>query len=319
MTGQSEPKRPLVSVIMPTYNHERYIAQALEGALMQDIGSMEILVGDDASSDRTRDILKAYAARYPKTIRLFLNERNVGGSRNACRLLSEARGMYLAACDGDDYWTDPHKLSTQVRFLEAHPELVGCAHYCIMVDEEGVPWRRQRLRWVHYKERFSLEDFQGMFLPGQPSTFLRRNVIPDIEDLSLVYQLHPQIGDRTLMCLFLLKGDFGLIHRYMGCYRVKRRDRNTVTQIAYRDKVHGWAMDYDMIKAYETLCRHYGREAVFTKGKGMIFVKACAWYILKRNKGARQLAEKIWKESEQRMQMLREAGVCIGRSLTEEF
>jgi len=136
-------KTPLVSVVMPTYNHEPYIAQAIEGALMQKTNfPYEVLIGEDDSSDGTREICKRYAEEYPDKIRLFLNDRkNViyingqpTGRWNFINLLKNSKGKYIAICEGDDYWTDPYKLQKQVDFLEANPKYVmvhsdGDYHY----------------------------------------------------------------------------------------------------------------------------------------------------------------------------------------------
>ena len=129
-------KAPLVSVNIITYNHEPYIAQAIEGALMQKTNfPYEVLIGEDDSSDGTREICKEYAARYPAKIRLFLNDRkNViyingrpTGRWNFVNLLRNARGQYMAICEGDDYWIDPYKLQKQVDFLEKNKDY-GIVH-----------------------------------------------------------------------------------------------------------------------------------------------------------------------------------------------
>lgn len=124
-------KQPLVSISIITYNQAEYISQAIEGALMQKTNfDYEILIGEDDSSDGTREICKKYAAKHPDKIRLFLNKRkNViyvsgypTGRRNMINNLKNARGKYIAFCEGDDYWTDSYKLQKQVDFLEANPD-----------------------------------------------------------------------------------------------------------------------------------------------------------------------------------------------------
>ena len=88
-----ENKRPMVSVIVLTYNHEKYIKEALDSILMQKVNfDYEILIGDDASSDNTVKILKKYQNRYPNIIRLFLNKINLGGTYNAYNVLINAKG-----------------------------------------------------------------------------------------------------------------------------------------------------------------------------------------------------------------------------------
>lgn len=124
---------PTVSVCCITYNHAKFIGQALESFLNQNTSfSYEILVYDDASNDGTRDILKEYELKYPQIIRVFYSSENQysQGVRllNLRYNLPRARGKYIATCDGDDFWTDPLKLQKQVDFLESNPEVVMCFH-----------------------------------------------------------------------------------------------------------------------------------------------------------------------------------------------
>jgi len=116
-------RHPLVSVVCPTYNHEKYIVQALDSFLMQKTDfSFEIVVGEDYSTDSTRTICQKYAKKYPDLINLITSENNVGMHKNGLRVYNACKGKYIALCDGDDFWTDPLKLQKQVDFLEANPE-----------------------------------------------------------------------------------------------------------------------------------------------------------------------------------------------------
>ena len=121
-----------VTVICLAYNHEAYIRDALEGFVRQRTDfPFEVLVHDDASTDGTAGIIREYAERYPDIIRPVFAAEN-RHSRGVCIpreiLFPLVRGRYVAICEGDDYWTDPYKLSRQVAALEAHPELDICAH-----------------------------------------------------------------------------------------------------------------------------------------------------------------------------------------------
>ena len=108
---------------MLTYNQEEYIAQAIEGVLMQKTSySYQLVIGEDCSSDRTREICQEYAAAHPGKIKLLLNEENIGLGANYVKTYAECTGKYTAICDGDDYWTDPLKLQKQVDFMESNPD-----------------------------------------------------------------------------------------------------------------------------------------------------------------------------------------------------
>ncbi|WP_029035380.1 glycosyltransferase [Salinimicrobium terrae] len=113
----------LVSVFMLTYNQEEFIAQAIEGVLMQETSfTYQLVIGEDASSDRTRKICEEYAAANPEKIKLLPSYRNLGLINNFIRTYKECNGEYVAICDGDDYWTDPLKLQKQVDFLDSNPD-----------------------------------------------------------------------------------------------------------------------------------------------------------------------------------------------------
>lgn len=114
--------KPLVTVLIITYNHEKFIAQAIDSALAQKTAfGVEILIGDDCSKDTTGQIVAEYARKYPDRISLVSSAENVGAIRNEKRLIENANGKYLAFLEGDDYWTDDLKLQKQVDFLEANP------------------------------------------------------------------------------------------------------------------------------------------------------------------------------------------------------
>lgn len=107
----ADNKEIMVSVFMMTYNHENYIAQALDSILMQKINfGYEIIVGEDCSTDRTREIILSYAQRKPDLFKLILHDHNVGAKANQNAVLNACKGKYIAPCEGDDYWTDPYKL-----------------------------------------------------------------------------------------------------------------------------------------------------------------------------------------------------------------
>lgn len=134
--------RPLVSVVVPTYQHALYIEDCIKGILMQKTSfPIEVLIGDDESTDGTREICKRLAEAHPDKIKLFLRSRkdviHIGGKptgrANLLGLFREASGRYIAWCDGDDYWTDPLKLQKQVDFLEANPDCSLCFHRAMLL------------------------------------------------------------------------------------------------------------------------------------------------------------------------------------------
>ena len=125
-------RTPLVSILCTAYNHEPYIRQTMESFVGQQTDfAFEALVNDDQSTDGTAEIIREFAGRYPDIIRPFYQSENLY-SRDIdiyqTVFFPNARGRYVAYCEGDDYWTDSTKLQRQVDFLEAHPEYAACVH-----------------------------------------------------------------------------------------------------------------------------------------------------------------------------------------------
>ena len=118
-----------VSVCMITHNHENYIREAIEGVLMQKTNfSIELVIGEDCSTDNTRVVCEEYVSKYPSIINLLPSETNLGIIPNLIRTLKTSNGKYIALCEGDDYWTEPLKLQKQVDFLEANRDFSICFH-----------------------------------------------------------------------------------------------------------------------------------------------------------------------------------------------
>lgn len=114
---------PVVSVIMLAYNHGPYIRRAIEGVLQQKTSfPFELIIGEDCSTDNTREIVLEYQRKNPDIIRLITSEANVGAIANVRRTEAACRGRYIAHCEGDDYWHDPNKIQCQVDFLESHSD-----------------------------------------------------------------------------------------------------------------------------------------------------------------------------------------------------
>jgi glycosyltransferase involved in cell wall biosynthesis len=131
---------PRVSVLITAFNHELFIAEAMESVLAQKTDfEYEIVAGDDCSVDRTRAILQEYERCHPGRVRLVLPDTNSGNHGNSLfvELMRTARGEYIAVLDGDDYWTRPDKLQRQVEHLDAHPACSLCFHNVLVTFEDG--------------------------------------------------------------------------------------------------------------------------------------------------------------------------------------
>lgn len=210
---------PLVSVWMTTYNHERYIAQAIESVLMQKTNfSFELLIGEDCSTDSTGKICRDYAEKYPGIIRLFSREKNLGMMENGHRTLKEARGKYIAILEGDDLWIQDTKLQKQVDFLEANPDYVLCAGYANVLDESSAgnasPASEKRLpRTVSFEDLLVENGLVTL-------TVVFRNVY-DYEELIALLKSGP-VGDWPLYIYLGLKqgGKYFVMPETFGIYRI---------------------------------------------------------------------------------------------------
>ena len=130
---------PMVSVMVITYNHAEFIAQALQSVLDQKIDfSLKINVIDDCSTDGTQEIIKEFKRMNPDKINLYINKKNIGfkvTQKNFYRGFKTLNGKYIAILEGDDYWSSPLKLKKQIDFLEKNLDFVACAHNVLKVYE----------------------------------------------------------------------------------------------------------------------------------------------------------------------------------------
>src|SRR5574344_1986516 len=136
---EATQNKPLVVIRCITYNHESYIRDCLNGFVMQKTTFPFVaVVHDDASTDKTADIIREYAEKYPDIIKpIYETENQYSKSDGSLERIMNAhtKGKYIALCEGDDYWIDPLKLQKQVDFLEANPEYSMCFHKAKVIDE----------------------------------------------------------------------------------------------------------------------------------------------------------------------------------------
>jgi glycosyltransferase involved in cell wall biosynthesis len=206
-----------VSVAVITYNHAAFIAETLDSILMQEAGfDWEIVIAEDASKDGTREICRRYADQYPERIRLLPEAPNLGMIGNFTRVFEACNGRYMAFTEGDDFWTDRHKLQKQADHLDTHPDQSLCFHSV----RQWFVWNGQNNSRTFPeqlpKNTFTTEDLlKGWFIPST-SVMLRKYadfVLPD-------WFRHCKSGDIPLLLLLSLKGPFGYIDESMAVYRI---------------------------------------------------------------------------------------------------
>lgn len=206
--------RPTVSVFVMVYNHELYLKECLDGILMQQCNfNYDIVVGEDFSTDNSRNILLEYQKKYPGKFRLLLHEQNIGAVTNQNSVLAACTGIYLAICEGDDYWTDPLKLQKQVDFLEANPDYSICFHRTNELKPNG-ELKQSEIWGIETKDTYTLEDLaKGNFMHTLSVVF--RNLSPYPSWLG-----ESPIGDYILHMLNASYGKIKYIPEVMGVYRM---------------------------------------------------------------------------------------------------
>jgi glycosyltransferase involved in cell wall biosynthesis len=210
---------PLVSIDCCTYNHEKYIADAIEGFLMQQTTfPVEILIHDDASPDRTADIVREYEAKYPQLIKAIYQTENQYSKRDGTigRIQrGRAKGKFTAICEGDDYWTDPLKLQKQVEFLEANPDFSICAHNALIHYEDGEK-EDSLFNPTDQKPIINTEDLIRKWSFATASIVVRRSMMKRHDDdpnLKKVYH-----GDLFLALMMSLEGPIYFMNDVMSVY-----------------------------------------------------------------------------------------------------
>lgn len=211
----------MVSVCCLTYNQEQYIRAALDGFMSQKTTfPFEVLIHDDASTDRTADIIREYAERYPEVIKpVFQTENqysrgftNISGTYNFPR----ARGRYIAMCEGDDYWTDPCKLQKQVDFMEANPDC-SLVFHSAKINVEGRAFTERSMRPYRRSMKIAPEKIIDKISGYPTASLLFRTDM--VKELPAFYVKAP-IADIPLQLMAAARGWAYYMDRPMCVYRL---------------------------------------------------------------------------------------------------
>ncbi|USN53984.1 MAG: glycosyltransferase [Candidatus Nomurabacteria bacterium] len=207
---------PLVSVVCVTYNHGPYIAEAIESFLQQETDfPFEIIIGEDFSTDETREICLEYAKKYPDKIHLAISDGNVGARNNYFRALSAARGKYIAFCEGDDYWSDPKKLAIQIGYMEKHPECSLTFHSVRIIN--GDKATNKTIRPFNKKTIIPKNTFFGYgTMAPSPTLVYPRKYIIDPPD----WLRHSPVGDIPLKLYLSQLGTVVYLDKIMAMRRI---------------------------------------------------------------------------------------------------
>lgn len=264
-----DDREVMVTINCVTYNHAKFLRDALEGFVSQQTTfRVEAIVHDDCSTDGTTEILKEYAEKYPSIIKPIFEEENQyskGGGSLSQIMSMHRRGKYVAMCEGDDYWTDPLKLQKQVDFLESHPDYQMCFHGSMVHYENGFkqdhPWAT-----LENREYKSLELFLSYL--SQTASLVFRKTVYDSE----LYNKFPSnlIYDVSLIAII---AQLGKVWGFKECMNVYRK--------------HTGGVSYKMASPIETIDKEnniidlIGGElkSQFTKIKKKRQTRHCQYYI----------------------------------------
>lgn len=219
--GSENQETVMVSICCITYNQEEYIRDALDGFLSQETDfSYEVLIHDDASTDGTADIIREYARQYPEIIKPILQTENqyakgltnVSGTYNFPR----AKGRYIAMCEGDDYWTDPHKLQRQADYMEAHPDC-SLVFHSACIEVQGRALTERRMRPYRRSRRVSPEEIIDK-TSGYPTASLmfRADMVRILPD----FYVNAPLADIPLQLMAAARGWAYYMDRPMCVYRL---------------------------------------------------------------------------------------------------
>jgi glycosyltransferase involved in cell wall biosynthesis len=298
----------MVSVLMLTYNHQDFIAQAIEGVLSQKTTfDIELIIANDYSTDNTDSIIKKIIEKdnnAKEKIKYINNSKNIGMQPNFILAYNHCKGKYIAECEGDDYWTDPYKLQKQVDFLESNPEYAITFHKVKIYNEIKEKFEEDTLN-TFTNETTTLNDLlRGNYIRTVSTVFRNsRKLASLIEKLNDVTP-----GDWLVFIVTASTGKIRYINQEMAVYRVSYvgvwSTIDNKQRKYYKEILNGYEFLYNYLNkddytiVYHSHMHYIGLAAIINKEKGKYlnyyFYKALLYYRLLRFKyfsGSRHLAQ----------------------------
>lgn len=259
-----------LSVIIPTYNHEKYIEKAIKSVLMQKVNfNMEVLIGEDCSTDHTREILKQIEPNLPTYFHIIYRDKNIDkGQYNFDDLHARMKGRYYITLEGDDYWLYENKLQEQYDFLESHKEYLAVAHNVIVVNGEN---ERINKRYPECKKNdYDFNEFMKGILPGQNASIMYRNWYLN-KELVPEFRFNEGPGDIINAFKLAANGKTYCIQKKWSAYRYVISSGSSYSATVKYD----YSLELNRIKAFYEYAVKYCNKNVI---KG-IENKYC-WYLL---------------------------------------
>jgi glycosyltransferase involved in cell wall biosynthesis len=283
---------PLLSVCLITYNHSKFIKEAIDSVLNQiTIFKFELIIADDFSTDGTRDILIDYQKKYPNKIELILQEKNVGPAQNFIDLISNKKGKYIAYFEGDDYWTNNFKLQKQVDFLEANLDYSICFHKVNILNENTNQFIESERKGIEIKDTSNIDDLINGNYIYTPSVVFRNNFyLPS-------WYKEVKLGDWCLYILLTSKGEkIKYLNETMAVYRI--HDNSIFSSNKNWPISKQIDFSYEDIKMYNILIYYFGNKSIYSKTlnkrKKISYLKIKNLYVsIKSYSESKKLSKKI--------------------------
>jgi len=296
---------PLVSIICRTYNHEKYISEAIESFLMQKTDfPIEIIIYDDASTDNNANIIGKYKKKYPSIIRPIYqkeNQHSKGFNRSVRLIYSKAKGKFIASCEGDDYWTDPYKLKKQVEFLEQNTNYIATAHNVRVIDKNNELVSDKLNPYKLFdKHIYTVKDAEQLRLPFQTASLVYRNIWLNLSDEIMKPYLKCKVnGDHKIATLLSLMGDIFCLPDIMADHRKIVSFGNSWSARTHGKNVE--LIQYQFVKEINLFVkRAFGIEFNNKEKRLNIIASAIIQLARKPNKSNKEVVKKIMKISDER-------------------
>lgn len=298
-------EKTMVSVIIISYNHEKYIKQAIESVLGQEFPyKMEIIIGDDASTDKTSEIIKEYAKQDQRIIPVC-RKKNIGGTKNAYDLYKRAHGKYLALLEGDDYWCNSKKLKKQVEFLEKHADFVATTHNNINVDKNGKIIFLKEESTDFTEDVYTYKHFNDGFYPGQTASLVCRNFYLTKDKKYDIYEnAHHLVGDTTFFLFLVELGNIYKFKEKFSCYRYVR-DLNLDNACSTMMRTNNSLEMYNYFDKLDNYCKKYTNSEITTIAfKKIYFLKSVYVFLHEPNLKNISILLQILRKSNKKLEFL---------------
>ena len=276
-------KEVMVSVVCTTYNHEKYIRQCLDGFVAQNTSFLfEILIHDDASTDKTADIIREYEIKYPGLFRTIYQKENQYSKHInilARYIFPYVRGKYVAYCEGDDYWCDPFKLQKQYDYMEEHPDCSLCVHNTRVINEDG-SFSNSWLNYTLHDLDYSIDDIIRSRGSGfHTSSFFYRSLYLELPNQFFI----EGVGDYNRAIYLSSKGNVHYICETMSCYRIGSTNSWTVRTHRNIDQLRSFysSMIHGLIRIGEELGEEHDKaikEAINQYELDLFLLSHCKYF-----------------------------------------